>query len=182
MRSTPVRGAGYERSDAQQAADRGTIAGGPAAFGLTQGQAAKRMDMHRPTISEIEAGNRNVTMPELARFAEVYDVDLAWLSGVGPEKLDPRTHGSSSPSESCRRSSPKTWIALCERWRPCAARRRENDRAQSRLGRGGVGQDVEMREEAGLPFSTPVNVYDMCEEADAESTRAVRGVQHGRLV
>jgi len=57
--------------------------------GLTQGQAAKRMDMHRPTISEIEAGNRNVSVPELARFAEVYDVDLAWLSGVGPEKLDP---------------------------------------------------------------------------------------------
>lgn len=58
--------------------------------GLTQGQAAKRMDMHRPTISEIEAGNRNVSVPELARFAEIYDVDLAWLSGVGPEKLDPQ--------------------------------------------------------------------------------------------
>src|SRR4051812_43285721 len=57
--------------------------------GLTQGQAAKRMDMHRPTISEIEAGNRNVSVPELARFAEVYDVDLAWLSGIGPERLDP---------------------------------------------------------------------------------------------
>jgi transcriptional regulator with XRE-family HTH domain len=56
--------------------------------GLTQGQAAKRMEMHRPTISEIEAGNRNVTMPELARFAQVYDVDLAWLSGVAAEKLD----------------------------------------------------------------------------------------------
>jgi transcriptional regulator with XRE-family HTH domain len=57
--------------------------------GLTQGQAAKRMQMHRPTISEIEAGHRNVTMPELARFAEVYDVDLAWLSGVATDKLDP---------------------------------------------------------------------------------------------
>jgi transcriptional regulator with XRE-family HTH domain len=58
--------------------------------GLTQGQAAKKMDMHRPTISEIEAGNRNVTMPELSRFAEVYDVDLVWLSGVGADKLDPQ--------------------------------------------------------------------------------------------
>jgi transcriptional regulator with XRE-family HTH domain len=58
--------------------------------GLTQGQAAKRMEMHRPTISEIEAGNRNVTMPELARFAEVYDVDLSWLSGVAAEKLEPQ--------------------------------------------------------------------------------------------
>lgn len=56
--------------------------------GLTQGQAAKKMEMHRPTISEIEAGNRNVPLPELARFAEVYDVDLTWLSGVGAETLD----------------------------------------------------------------------------------------------
>jgi len=58
--------------------------------GLSQGQAAKKMEMHRPTISEIEAGNRNVTLPELARFAAVYDVDLAWLSGVGADKLDPQ--------------------------------------------------------------------------------------------
>lgn len=57
--------------------------------GLSQGQAAKRMDMHRPTVSEIEAGNRNVTGPELAKFAEVYDVDLNWLSGAGADQLDP---------------------------------------------------------------------------------------------
>ena len=57
--------------------------------GLSQGQAAKKLDMHRPTISEIEAGNRNVTAPELARFAELYDVDLTWLSGVGRDQLDP---------------------------------------------------------------------------------------------
>jgi transcriptional regulator with XRE-family HTH domain len=58
--------------------------------GLSQGQAAKKMDMHRPTISEIEASNRNVTLSELARFAEVYDVDLTWLSGVGTDQLDPQ--------------------------------------------------------------------------------------------
>jgi transcriptional regulator with XRE-family HTH domain len=58
--------------------------------GLSQGQAAKKMEMHRPTVSEIEAGNRNVTLPELARFAAVYDVDLSWLSGLGADKLDPQ--------------------------------------------------------------------------------------------
>lgn len=58
--------------------------------GLTQGQAAAKMNMHRPTISEIEAGNRNVTMAELTRFAETYDVDLAWLSGTGADELDPQ--------------------------------------------------------------------------------------------
>ena len=57
--------------------------------GLSQGQAAKKLGMHRPTISEIEAGNRNVTAPELTKFAELYDVNLVWLSGGGEEKLDP---------------------------------------------------------------------------------------------
>jgi transcriptional regulator with XRE-family HTH domain len=58
--------------------------------GLSQGQAAKKLGMHRPTISEIEAGNRNVTAPELTHFAELYDVDVAWLSGAGPDQLDPQ--------------------------------------------------------------------------------------------
>ena len=57
--------------------------------GLSQGQVAKKMDMHRPTVSEIEAGNRSVTAEELVRFAELYEVNVAWLSGVGAEKLDP---------------------------------------------------------------------------------------------
>jgi hypothetical protein len=46
--------------------------------------------MHRPTISEIEAGNRSVTAEELARFAEIYEISAGWLSGQGAEKLDPR--------------------------------------------------------------------------------------------
>jgi len=37
--------------------------------GFTQGQVAKRMDMHRPTVSEIEAGNRRVSADELKQFA-----------------------------------------------------------------------------------------------------------------
>jgi transcriptional regulator with XRE-family HTH domain len=56
--------------------------------GLSQGQVARMMELHRPTISEIEAGNRNVTATELASFAEIYDVSVAWLSGEGAEKLD----------------------------------------------------------------------------------------------
>jgi transcriptional regulator with XRE-family HTH domain len=57
--------------------------------GLTQGQVAKNMDMHRPTISEIEGGNRSVSAEELTRFADLYDVSLSWLAGEGAEKLDP---------------------------------------------------------------------------------------------
>jgi transcriptional regulator with XRE-family HTH domain len=57
--------------------------------GLTQGQVAKQMKLHRPTISEIEAGNRSVTVQELTTFAELYEVDVAWLAGEGADRLDP---------------------------------------------------------------------------------------------
>ncbi|MXW20561.1 MAG: helix-turn-helix transcriptional regulator [Gammaproteobacteria bacterium] len=61
--------------------------------GLSQGQVAKLLDLHRPSISEIEAGNRRVSADELARFAEIYDVNAEWLLGKAPEILetdDPR--------------------------------------------------------------------------------------------
>lgn len=57
--------------------------------GLTQGQVAAQMNLHRPTISEIEAGNRSVTVTELTKFAELYEVDVGWLAGEGADKLDP---------------------------------------------------------------------------------------------
>lgn len=57
--------------------------------GLSQGQAAKLLNMHRPTITEIEAGNRNVTATELAEFAKIYDVSLLWITGETAETLKP---------------------------------------------------------------------------------------------
>jgi transcriptional regulator with XRE-family HTH domain len=50
--------------------------------GLSQGQVARLLEMHRPTVTEIEAGRRSVSAQELARFAEVYAVDLDWLMGI----------------------------------------------------------------------------------------------------
>jgi transcriptional regulator with XRE-family HTH domain len=47
--------------------------------GLSQGQAAKRLEMHRPTISEIEAGRRRVSAEEVVRFAYLYSVDAKWI-------------------------------------------------------------------------------------------------------
>lgn len=61
--------------------------------GLSQGQVAKLLEMHRPTISEIEAGNRRVSAEELARFAEMYDVTTSWLLAETTDQLttdDPR--------------------------------------------------------------------------------------------
>ncbi|PYD61956.1 helix-turn-helix domain-containing protein [Gluconacetobacter entanii] len=55
--------------------------------GLSQGQVAKMMGMHRPTISEIEAGNRRVSADEIARFADIYDVSTGYLLGNTPDKL-----------------------------------------------------------------------------------------------
>lgn len=56
--------------------------------GLSQGQVARLLNLHRPTVSEIEAGNRRVSADELARFAEAYDVSTAWLVGADDEPLE----------------------------------------------------------------------------------------------
>lgn len=49
--------------------------------GLTQGQAANRLGLHRPTISELEAGRRRLAADELRKFSELYDVSTTWLLG-----------------------------------------------------------------------------------------------------
>lgn len=55
--------------------------------GLSQGQVAKMLDMHRPTISEIEAGNRRVSANEISRFAEIFDVSTSYLLAESPDKI-----------------------------------------------------------------------------------------------
>jgi len=57
--------------------------------GLSQGQVAKKLGLHRPTISEIEAGRRKVSAEELSRLAELYDVSISWLTKDEPEVSDP---------------------------------------------------------------------------------------------
>lgn len=48
--------------------------------GLSQAQVAKILKLHRPSISEIEAGRRNVSAEELAKLADIYKVSLDWLT------------------------------------------------------------------------------------------------------
>lgn len=57
--------------------------------GLSQGQVARLLDKHRPTISEIEAGRRKVAAEELAQFAKLYDVSLEWLTGKVGDESEP---------------------------------------------------------------------------------------------
>lgn len=56
--------------------------------GLSQSQVAGQIGLPRPSISEIEAGRRRVAAEELARFAEIYSVDIEWLAGVGEQEVD----------------------------------------------------------------------------------------------
>ena len=56
--------------------------------GLSQSHVAKMLGLHRPSISEMEAGNRRVSADELARLAGIYDVSVAWLLGEAPDTVD----------------------------------------------------------------------------------------------
>lgn len=47
--------------------------------GLSQAQAATQLNLQRPAISEIEAGNRKVSAEEIIQFANLYKVDSNWL-------------------------------------------------------------------------------------------------------
>lgn len=49
--------------------------------GLSQGQVAKKLGLHRPSVSEMEAGRRRVSAEELTELADLYAVDLSWLAG-----------------------------------------------------------------------------------------------------
>lgn len=56
--------------------------------GLSQSHVAKILGLHRPSVTEMESGNRRVSADELARLAEIYDVSVAWLLGETSETLD----------------------------------------------------------------------------------------------
>lgn len=50
--------------------------------GLSQGQVAKILGWHRPTVSEIEAGRRRVAAEEAVKLAELYGVNVPWIVGA----------------------------------------------------------------------------------------------------
>ncbi|MGH9888463.1 MAG: helix-turn-helix domain-containing protein, partial [bacterium] len=47
--------------------------------GLSQQQTATLLGLHRPTISEIEAGRRKVSAEELRDFSKLYEIGVDWL-------------------------------------------------------------------------------------------------------
>ena len=59
--------------------------------GLTQGQVAKSLGWHRPTVSEVEAGRRRVRAEELTNLADLYGVNVPWImGGDGSHKVSDR--------------------------------------------------------------------------------------------
>jgi len=56
--------------------------------GLSQGQVAKILQLHRPSISEMEAGRRNVSASELSQLGEIYDVSVDWLACAATDTTD----------------------------------------------------------------------------------------------
>lgn len=59
------------------------------AAGLTQAQVAKMLQVHRPTISEIEAGRRRVPADELTKLVEIYGVSIEWITSERTSQSDP---------------------------------------------------------------------------------------------
>jgi transcriptional regulator with XRE-family HTH domain len=60
--------------------------------GVSQGQVARLLGLHRPSVSEAEAGRRRVAAEELSEYARIYGVSAAWLTGAGnrTEQTDAR--------------------------------------------------------------------------------------------
>ena len=55
--------------------------------GLTQGQVAKLLGVHRPTISNIESGDRSLKAEEVTFFADAYEVSPEWILN-GDDAID----------------------------------------------------------------------------------------------
>ncbi|HEY5326528.1 MAG TPA: helix-turn-helix transcriptional regulator [Mucilaginibacter sp.] len=55
--------------------------------GLSQAQAAEKLKLQRPAISEIESGKRKVSAEEIIQLAELYRVDTSWLLLKNEEKM-----------------------------------------------------------------------------------------------
>jgi len=56
--------------------------------GLSQGQVAKMLNLHFSHILEIEAGTKTVSVQEIEKFAEIFEVSQSWLMGNELAKVE----------------------------------------------------------------------------------------------
>ena len=76
------------------------------AAGLKQTHVASMLGLHRPSVSEIEAGNRSVSAEELVRLASIFDVDVAWLGGEDAKAVDPHDNKLQLAARELRKLKP----------------------------------------------------------------------------
>ena len=92
--------------------------------GLSQGQVAKLMGIHRPTISEIEAGRRRVLAEELSLFAKTYDVSVSWLTNNAPEVPDPEVELAARELAKLKREDLDSLLQLLRTLRKAESRQK----------------------------------------------------------
>lgn len=97
------------------------------AVGYSQAEVARLLEMHRPTISEIEAGRRAVSAEELYRFAELYATPVSELL------TDPNSSVDRALEVLYRREGPErpqTQVAIRRFVERCRAERELEDLLQ----------------------------------------------------
>lgn len=57
-------------------------------LGLTQEDVASALGIPRTSVIAMEAGKRNVSALEIRRLARLYQREVAWLLGEGPETIE----------------------------------------------------------------------------------------------
>lgn len=95
--------------------------------GLSQGQIARMFGYHRPTISQIEGGQRNIRPDELARLAEIYEVKEEWIikgDSVFDDNADPRIEVAARQLKKLRKEDLEKILQLLKVMRS----KRETDR------------------------------------------------------
>ena len=55
-------------------------------IGLTQREIADRIEEPQSKIAKIESGTQSPDVEIIGKLAELYEVSLDWLFGVGPKK------------------------------------------------------------------------------------------------
>ena len=79
--------------------------------GLSQRHVAEKLNWHRPTLSEIEAGRRRVTAEEIAQLSKLYGVDANWLVSGDDTEQDPAIQLAARALSNSERCCPSPFPA-----------------------------------------------------------------------
>ena len=129
--------------------------------GLSQGQVAKQLGVHRPTISQIESGDRKVRLDELDRFAEIYGVDRTWLmdgDSALPGERDPRIELAARELTKLKREDLDNILRLIQ-----VLRDNEGVQVNSRTGlaRQALRAAMQIRRNLPVPREAALNAFDV---------------------